>query len=229
MDETGHARLTDFGLSAVASDFGSAGSITDDHAVRWAAPEILNMERSVSKESDVYSFGMVVVEVQAFDLIVIEWATHRYKIFTGKVPFYDSTPTAVAVDVLSGTRPARPAHPNLTNDLWGLTENCWNQDPQRRPGISEVILCLPTISIPRHGDSTIPDDMGLGNVQKRELPSRELSFVPPNEVRLSEVRRTMLPTAPANTLTSQPSTTFEAQQALPRFPLYPRRGFNPQR
>ena len=45
---------------------------------------------------------MVVVEVQAFDFIIIEWTTHRYKILTGKAPLYDSTPTAMAVDVLSG-------------------------------------------------------------------------------------------------------------------------------
>ena len=229
MDDAGRARLTDFGLAAVALDFGSAGSITDDHAVRWAAPEILNMERSVSKESDVYSFGMVVVEVQAFDLIIIKWATHRYKIFTGKVPFYDSTPTAVAVDVLSGIRPARPAHPNLTNDLWGLTEHCWNQDPQRRPEISEVILCLQTISIPRHGNITTPDGMVLGSVQKRELPSGEFSFVPPDEVRLSEVGRITLPIVPANTLTSQASRTLEAHQTLSRFLPCPPRGFNPRR
>ena len=108
MGDIGCARLTDFGLAAVAPDFDSVPSITDDHAVRWAAPEILNIERSVSEESDVYSFGMVVVEVQAFDFIIIEWTTYRYKILTGKAPFYDSTPTAMAVDVLPGIRPARP-------------------------------------------------------------------------------------------------------------------------
>lgn len=72
MDETGHARLTDFGLAAVAPEFGVAESITDGHAVRWAAPEILDRERPVSKKSDIYSFAMIVVEVWSRSLIPTE-------------------------------------------------------------------------------------------------------------------------------------------------------------
>ena len=63
MDGTGHAQLTNFGLAGVASDSGHVASATNGHAVRWAAPEVLATERSVSKESDVYSFAMVVIEV----------------------------------------------------------------------------------------------------------------------------------------------------------------------
>lgn len=63
VDGVGCARLADFGLAAVVPDFGSAGTIEDGHAVRWAAPEILTKGRSVSRESDIYSFAMVVIEV----------------------------------------------------------------------------------------------------------------------------------------------------------------------
>ena len=69
MDDVGRARLTDFGLSTVIPDFGSAGSIKDGHAVRWGAPEVLDKEQPVSKESDVFSFAMVVIEVCACNLI----------------------------------------------------------------------------------------------------------------------------------------------------------------
>jgi len=51
-------------LLGVASDSGPAASVTNGHAVRWAAPEVLGTERPVSRESDVYSFAMVVIEVQ---------------------------------------------------------------------------------------------------------------------------------------------------------------------
>ena len=64
VDDTGRARLADFGLSRIVSDFGSATSMTGGFSVRWAAPEVLNMETSVTKESDIYSFGMMVVEVR---------------------------------------------------------------------------------------------------------------------------------------------------------------------
>ena len=39
-------------------------SMTNDHAARWTAPEILDMELPVTKASDVYSFAMVIYEVR---------------------------------------------------------------------------------------------------------------------------------------------------------------------
>ena len=63
VDEKGRARLTDFGLSEVCAGFRPCGSIKNGHAVRWAAPEILDERMPVSKSSDVYSFSMVAVEV----------------------------------------------------------------------------------------------------------------------------------------------------------------------
>jgi len=146
VDATGCARLTDFEFAAVAPGFGSVGSITDGHALRWAAPEILDKERPVSMESDIYSFAMVVIEV-----------------FTGKAPFYGIPPNTVAVGVLSGNRPARPTHPSLTNNLWKMIERCWNQNLKKRPRISEVVFCLQTTFALRHchgdvNDNQAPDD-----------------------------------------------------------------------
>jgi len=69
VDDTGRARLTDFGLAAIVLDVESAGSIKDGHAVRWAAPEIIDMEQPVNKKSDVYSFAMVMIEVRAQKLV----------------------------------------------------------------------------------------------------------------------------------------------------------------
>ena len=64
------------------------------------------------------------------------------KLFTVKVPFHNSVSATVVVDVLSGNRPDRPTDPRLTDNLWDLTKNCWNHDPQGRPDISEVVLRL---------------------------------------------------------------------------------------
>jgi len=177
VDDTGHARLTDFCFAGVASDPGPATSIIDGHAVRWAAPEVLGTEGSLSRESDVYSWAMVVIEV---------WAPHFYrarhswvqKVFTGKVPFHNRIAATVAVDVLSGDRPDRPIDPSLTDDLWDLTKHCWNHDPQRRPGISEVVLRLRSFSA--HADL---DGTTLGSVRQEEIASAgEFSFIPSSKV-----------------------------------------------
>lgn len=155
VDDTNRARLTDFGFSRVVSDLGFPAPRTDGPAVRWAAPEVLDMIRPVSEASDAYSFAMVIVEM-----------------FTGRVPFHDCIPTTVIVDVASGRRPQRPVDPNFTDDLWDLTERCWFHDPRGRPRISEVILRLQAVFASQPGDCVSQDDTTLGSFRQRQ-PSFE--------------------------------------------------------
>ena len=63
VDDRGRACLADFGLSAITSDIKSTARVHKYYSVRWAAPEILRGNVGVSKETDIYSFGMVVIEV----------------------------------------------------------------------------------------------------------------------------------------------------------------------
>ena len=172
MDDTGHARLTDFGLFAIAPEFGFAMPATDGHAVRWAAPEILDRKQAVSKESDVFSFAMVVIEVWARNFTSLVYANHRHKIFTGEAPFYASPPTAAAVGVLSGKRPARPTDPSLTDDLWDMTKRCWNKEPHRRPDIAQVVLCLRKNSL-RRGRADTDDSQAADDVVLSDSPRRK--------------------------------------------------------
>jgi len=92
----------------------------------------------------------------------------------------------VAVDVLSGNRPERPAHPNLTDDIWNLTEQCWDHDWHRRPDISEVISRLRIPLAPQYDDE-IPDDTTLGSVPQREPSPGELLFISLDEVVFSRI------------------------------------------
>lgn len=65
VDAAGRAQTTDFGLAMVTRNQDSVCSATDvhDHSVRWTAPEILDDCATHSKEGDVFSFAMVVIEV----------------------------------------------------------------------------------------------------------------------------------------------------------------------
>ena len=66
VDGCGRARITDFGLATVTQDRSSLESGSDGHdpTARWIAPEILNDQKRYSKEADIFSFAMVMVEVR---------------------------------------------------------------------------------------------------------------------------------------------------------------------
>ena len=65
VDTSGHARITDFGLAAVTQDLELIQSDSDEcgGSVRWIAPEILDGRGTHSKEGDVFSYAMVMIEV----------------------------------------------------------------------------------------------------------------------------------------------------------------------
>ena len=113
--------------------------MTGEPAPRLAAPEILSGNTDISKAADIFSFAMLTIEVWARDTIAVSHATNDYKVFSGAAPFNRSPPTTVAVQIIEGIRPERPAHLSLTDELWEFIQRCWDQEPLRRPGISEVV------------------------------------------------------------------------------------------
>jgi len=74
VDDAGRARITDFGLATVTQNLDSMRSASGDqgHTARWTAPEILNEEGTFSKEADVFSFAMVMIEVHHERFILVE-------------------------------------------------------------------------------------------------------------------------------------------------------------
>ena len=66
VDATGHAMITDCGLAVVTQNLDSIWGAPDEHrnSTRWIAPEILASRETFSKEADVFSFAMVMIEVR---------------------------------------------------------------------------------------------------------------------------------------------------------------------
>jgi len=184
IDDAGHARIAGLDLITATSDLESTLSSAEVPAIGLAAPEVLGGDTSTTKESDIFSFGMVMIEVYFRAIIVIGHIIHCYKAFTGAAPFTHSPPTAVAVGILSGKRPERPGHPGLTDKLWGFNQRCWDQEPQLRPGISEVVSCLHAGLADQggHEDRTgvlTMDHRRSENSQQREPSRRASSFLTP--------------------------------------------------
>ncbi|KAJ7446574.1 kinase-like domain-containing protein [Mycena latifolia] len=139
---SGTTLLSDIGIAAIPQppDWGFHG--LDD--ARWFAPEIMDpalrpmhgsLARTpddalpVTRESDVYAFGML-----------------AYEMHTRALPFAEHTWAArVVVKVVGGTRPARPPpaqSPQLDDTLWSLVQLCWAHDWRRRPDIDTVLGTL---------------------------------------------------------------------------------------
>ncbi|THU88759.1 kinase-like protein, partial [Dendrothele bispora CBS 962.96] len=122
---TGRAAIADFGLSRVAnSEALNWSSLSTSNqgrggSARWLAPECLIEGNNVTYASDVYAFGGVC-----------------YEVFTGLIPFHECThDAAVIFQLMKGKRPTRPsdASTRLNDEIWGIMQDCWDQEPFERP------------------------------------------------------------------------------------------------
>ena len=149
-DGTPRARIADLGIATVTRNPNSIRPVTGQniHSPAWSAPEVMRGENP-TKESDIYSFAMIVIEVQCglFCVWLPLTVSTRAQVLSGDVPFSDlKTNWMVLVAVLEGKRPPRPAHPSCTHDFWTLIQRCWDQVPQLRPDISRVLQTLSSVS-----------------------------------------------------------------------------------
>ena len=68
MDDSGNARIVDFGFTTVTLNLDSVRSVQCQRGFtpRWTAPEVLE-EGPLSKEADIFSFAMVMIEVVIYN------------------------------------------------------------------------------------------------------------------------------------------------------------------
>ena len=146
IDNSGRARVTEFGLAGVTQ----SAPHQHVHTARWAAPEVLN-EAPRSKEADIFSFAMVMIEVCHGLSTVCRALIHclcvSIQVFTGAIPFSNTPSVTAILAVTQAERPPRPTHPIFTANLWALMQRCWDHEPHLRPEASEVLQILLTLSV----------------------------------------------------------------------------------
>ena len=141
IDQDAHARLADFGLLTIVSDYThptTSSSLTNAGTVRWMSPELFDPDRfgfqnsRRTKQSDCYALGMVILEV-----------------LSGQTPFPSCVDMVVTRKVTEGERPGRPQGAKgvwFPDDLWGMLEHCWSPQPGDRPDLEAVLGCLERVS-----------------------------------------------------------------------------------
>lgn len=138
IDDYEQARLSDFGLITISETrlFNTThrpgeGSGT----IMWMAPELFKGGALRSRTSDVYAFGMTIVEV-----------------YMGKPPLSSGNFTnegQVLLAIVNGFRPKRievtTSGCTLPDELWNMATCCWDQDPKHRPDIDAIVEKLDSL------------------------------------------------------------------------------------
>jgi serine/threonine protein kinase len=123
------AFICDFGMSKVieeVTEINASLTLTEGGSARWLAPELIE-GKAPSKEADVYSFAMSILELM-----------------TGKHPYEECKRDAQVIRniIVLSNLPTRPknmaADAWLSDDLWDLMQRCWRRDASLRPSMLEV-------------------------------------------------------------------------------------------
>ena len=106
-----------------SSSYGQGGT------ARWMSPELIAPEKfgfkksHLTKSSDCYALGMVI-----------------YEAISGNIPFHEHIDIVASVKVILGEHPTRGEM--FPEDLWKMMELCWTPQPDNRPSIPDVLVCL---------------------------------------------------------------------------------------
>lgn len=95
---------------------------------QYLAPELFNRDRNHSKETDIYSLGIVL-----------------WELYTSKIPYQLSQLNSR--DIIMGKREAIP--PTVPQPIADMIKQCWSTDPYTRPSLDLMIDRLETILMQR--------------------------------------------------------------------------------
>lgn len=127
--------MSDFGLSVMVVEFMASSYYTSAFSgtVRWIAPELVALpeeENTITiptTQSDIYSFGCVMLQVSIVFITLAPLVLPMDQGLTGKPPFSEFKRDAqVVVAIALGKKPLRPKLPAIADHHWTFIMNCWS-------------------------------------------------------------------------------------------------------
>ena len=151
--DDGTPLICDFGRSRILEQSGFTTTL-EAGAARYMAPELFAPEGTdiestqsfvlvTTKESDVYSFAMVGVEVSLFCSDWFIRSTYLFvQILSGEAPFHEiKHVTSIASSIRRGL--PKYQYPPEQEGIWKVIESCSAIAPKARPAMVKVVRDLP--------------------------------------------------------------------------------------
>ena len=113
-----------------------------------------------TKESDVYAFGILMLEVSMITVFIPSSRFSKqinllplFQLLSGQEPYwYIKAKLRILVEAASnGLRPNRARYTALSDNQWELLEQCWVGEPEERPSMEKIIQYLTTWPEPAAG------------------------------------------------------------------------------
>ncbi|KAI8999705.1 kinase-like domain-containing protein [Hyaloraphidium curvatum] len=128
-------KIADFGISKIRTRIEDSNGNKEYQykglhgaTIRFAPPEFFD-HQPMGRQADVWTFGMMCYQVLS----------------GGHDPYSDLTsPAAIMRAIFSGKRPPRPG--GVLDDVWGLVESCWEEEPAKRPAMADIATELHRLS-----------------------------------------------------------------------------------
>ncbi|KIJ11882.1 hypothetical protein PAXINDRAFT_101466 [Paxillus involutus ATCC 200175] len=120
--DNGRACISDFGLSILLTKLGGSTFATSrraEGALRWSAPELLDLEVPEDEENPLHVFPTLQSDVYSFGSVMLQ-------VLTGKVPYHYYIRDAQVLSAVSkGFIPQRPNRALVTDRQWTFMQRCW--------------------------------------------------------------------------------------------------------
>jgi hypothetical protein len=146
VDLDGTARIAGLGSALILDHITPQPDMSAECLFRGSAPELIHPEEfglprpQKSKAGDVYAYGTLVWEVKV--LFSFHCPNHSLRrppqIFTGRAVFSCYLDVIAAYTMWKGVLPPRPNHPEATDRMCKMMEQCWERKPSKRTTIKAV-------------------------------------------------------------------------------------------